>query len=121
MLGALGHCKKFTILNATKRCDLRQVQLADIILDLLQVKLIPRHSAQRISKMPSEIYPFDSSAIDGTILEPSRVFSNDLDVKNSGDNARGPAEDEHTVVHRMADFLAKKEATLICTKSEKTI
>lgn len=26
------------------------------------------------------IYPFDSSAIDGSILEPSRVFSNDLDV-----------------------------------------
>lgn len=67
------------------------------------------------------IYPFDSSAIDGTILEPSRVFSNDLDVKNSGDNACGPAEDKNTVVHRMADFLAKKEATLISTKSEKQL
>lgn len=40
------------------------------------------------------IYPFDSSAIDRAVLKPSRVFSNDLDVTNSGDNTCVPAEDK---------------------------
>lgn len=41
--------------------------------------------------------------------------------KNSNDNACGPAEDENTVVHRMADVRAKKEATPIYTKSAKQL
>lgn len=104
-------------MNATNRCDLRQVQLhvADIILDLLQVKLIQNAFRK------TGVYPFDSSVIHETIFEPSRVFSNDLYVKNSGDNASGPAEDENSVVHRMADFLAKKEETLISTKLAKQL
>lgn len=68
------------------------------------------------------LYPFDSSAIDGGVLEPSRVFSNDLHVDVTivvTINTCSPAEGGNTVVKRMADFLDKKEATLISTKSAK--
>lgn len=109
MLGALGHCKTNNNFECHKEMRLTASTISRYNIGSLASKaytkaLSPENLQNSFRK--TGIYPFDSSAIDGTILEPSRVFSNDLDVKNSGDNACGPAEDENTVVHRMADFLA---------------